>query len=532
MIPFFRQCIIIIQCGLIIFSVKAEVTTDGSLGYGAALPGPHYQISAGWGQQHGGNLFHSFKDFNLQSHESATFFGPDTVQNIISRVTGGNPSSIDGRIRSQIPNADMYLLNPNGIMFGPNAKLNVQGSFYASTVDYFQFEDGKRFNAKNPNNIILTVASIESFGFLKDSSPTTISVDGSELSVASKKTLSFISGGDINIINQAKLTAPVGKITLGSLQDINVNQAEFTARYGDISFISSKGINIDQAKLTAPLGRINFESVQNININQAEFTADYGSIFFKSVQGIDINQAKFAASYGITAFESLTGQDIKIKQTNLTTPYGEIFFVNSTDPSYFENLITAGNFNYRQYPLTFQFDSAFFADLIRANLTYFPSFLFYAVEEDLNKQGVYVDQVKLTDFPSEIFLVNLTDQYTKINSFFISKYEPVNNKGSNFSTIEKVKAKLISAFTMPIVFSVNKLLINQCAGLTREDLSTFFTYKGQKTRPTAPDDLKTHAIKATDILPFAAYKTNKSQIVTSFDKNLQPPRLRIGCAGK
>jgi len=427
MIPFFRQCIII-QCGLIIFSVKAEVTTDGSLGYGAALPGPHYQISAGWGQQHGGNLFHSFKDFNLQSHESATFFGPDTVQNIISRVTGGNPSNIDGRIRSQIPNADMYLLNPNGIMFGPNAKLDVQGSFYASTVDYFQFEDGKRFNAKNPNNSILTVASIESFGFLKDSSPTTISVDGSELSVASKKTLSFISGGDINIINQAKLTAPLGKIALRSPQDINVNQAEFTALYGNIDIVGLQDINIDQAKLTAPLGRIHLENVQNaknieniqgININQAEFTADYGRIFLRSVQSIDINQAKFAASYGSILFASLTGQDIKIKQTKLTTPYGRIDFVSSTDPSYYDNLLNA---SFTRYTLTFPFDSAFFADLIGRNLTYDPPsnpfsysfnpYIGFAIKQNLTEQGVYVDKVKLTDLPSEIFLVNLTSQDT------------------------------------------------------------------------------------------------------------------------
>ena len=88
-------------------SALAEVTLDGTLGRAGALPGPNYQIGADLGQQHGGNLFHSFQDFNLQSHESATFSGPDKVQNVISRVTGGNPSSIDGTLRSTIPNADM-----------------------------------------------------------------------------------------------------------------------------------------------------------------------------------------------------------------------------------------------------------------------------------------------------------------------------------------------------------------------------------------------------------------------------------------
>jgi len=87
------------------------------------------------GRQHGGNLFHSFQDFNLNSSESATFSGPNNVSNVISRVTGGNPSNIDGLIRSTMPNADMYFLNPYGIMFGPNAQLDVQGSFHASTAD-------------------------------------------------------------------------------------------------------------------------------------------------------------------------------------------------------------------------------------------------------------------------------------------------------------------------------------------------------------------------------------------------------------
>ena len=78
--------------------LSAQITLDGTLGRTGDLPGPHYQIGADLGQPHGGNLFHSFRDFNLQSHESATFSGPTNVQNIISRVTGGNPSSIDGTL--------------------------------------------------------------------------------------------------------------------------------------------------------------------------------------------------------------------------------------------------------------------------------------------------------------------------------------------------------------------------------------------------------------------------------------------------
>ncbi|OQW91876.1 MAG: hypothetical protein BWK78_03310, partial [Thiotrichaceae bacterium IS1] len=194
---------------LLAIASQAEVTLDGTLGKNGALPGPNYQIGADLGQQHGGNLFHSFQDFNLQNQESATFSGPANVQNIIGRVTGGNPSNIDGTLRSTIPNADLYLLNPYGIMFGPHAKLDVQGGFHASTADYLRLQDGGRFEARVPNNSLLTVAPVAAFGFL-DNAIGTISVIGhgevgsewkdqpTGLRVPEGKTLSLI-GGDLTL---------------------------------------------------------------------------------------------------------------------------------------------------------------------------------------------------------------------------------------------------------------------------------------------------------------------------------------------
>ncbi|MEK8018549.1 MAG: filamentous hemagglutinin N-terminal domain-containing protein, partial [Candidatus Parabeggiatoa sp.] len=193
---------------IISLSTPAQITTDGTLGSRANLPGPDYQIGADLGRQHGGNLFHSFPDFNLNSLESATFSGPNNVQNILSRVTGGNPSNIDGLIRSTIPNADFYFVNPYGIVFGENAQLDVQGSFHASTADYLRLGENGRFDARNPSDSILTVAPIESFGFL-DNSHGKIEVNGrgmlngsgtprALLQVPDGKSLSLI-GGDIHL---------------------------------------------------------------------------------------------------------------------------------------------------------------------------------------------------------------------------------------------------------------------------------------------------------------------------------------------
>jgi filamentous hemagglutinin family protein len=186
-------------CILLIISLPspAQITTDGTLGPALSLPGPDYQIGPNLGQQHGRNLFQSFQDFSLNRAESATFSGPNSVNNVISRVTGGKPSNLDGTIRSTIPNADMYFLNPYGIMFGPNARLDVQGSFHASTADYLRLGDGGRFDARNPSESLLTVAPIESFGFLSNS-PANISTQSSKLILAPEQTLSLI-GGDIHL---------------------------------------------------------------------------------------------------------------------------------------------------------------------------------------------------------------------------------------------------------------------------------------------------------------------------------------------
>jgi filamentous hemagglutinin family protein len=109
-----------------------HITVDGRFSPAQTLVGPNYSISAGLGKQVGSNLFHSFGQFGLSTGESAAFSGPATVNNVIGRVTGGNLSSIDGRIQSNIAGANLYLINPSGIVFGPHATVNVSGSFHAA----------------------------------------------------------------------------------------------------------------------------------------------------------------------------------------------------------------------------------------------------------------------------------------------------------------------------------------------------------------------------------------------------------------
>jgi len=168
-----NHCLFII----LYFSVvplHAEIVTDGTLGQVTTLPGSNYVISDTLGQQVGGNLFHSFQFFNINTGETATFTGSLSVENILARVTGGNRSFIDGTLRSDIPNANLYLLNPNGILFGENAQLDVMGSFHASTADYLGLGENGRFSVRYPSQSLLTVAPPEAFGFLQPPTPITL----------------------------------------------------------------------------------------------------------------------------------------------------------------------------------------------------------------------------------------------------------------------------------------------------------------------------------------------------------------------
>ena len=181
-----------VVCALLPAAVDAQITIDGSLrpGTAGAVAGPNFVVDSSVGRTVGNNLFHSFGQFNVGAGESATFTGPASIANVISRVTGGQLSSIDGLVdtRSFMPVANFFLLNPAGIMLGPGASLNVGGAFHLSTADYVCLGSGGcladptagKFFASLGRGDVLTVAAPAAFGFLGP--PTgSIVVNGSNL---------------------------------------------------------------------------------------------------------------------------------------------------------------------------------------------------------------------------------------------------------------------------------------------------------------------------------------------------------------
>lgn len=218
-----RSFLLVYTTGLVFgFPAHAAVTLDGTLGPPGPLPGPSYAIPDSVGQTRGTNLFHSFGQFSLTSTETATFSGAPSIQNIISRVTGGSVSSIDGRISSQISGANLYLINPSGVVFGPNASLDVSGSFHVSTADHLRLADGGIFHASSPGASNLTVAPPAAFGFLTTApAPIRMQQGSNTLSVPTGQTLSLV-GGNIDIVGpggfgNATLVANSGRINLISV---------------------------------------------------------------------------------------------------------------------------------------------------------------------------------------------------------------------------------------------------------------------------------------------------------------------------
>ena len=297
---------------------RAQITIDGSLRPNTAGPltGPNYVVGAGLGRTVGNNLFHSFGQFNVQTGESATFTGPSSIGNVISRVTGGQVSSIDGLIdsRTSMPNASFFLLNPAGIMLGPSASLNVGGAVHLSTADYLCLgaagcladpAAGKFFSNLSGGDVF-TVAPPAAFGFLGP--PTgSIAVNGSQLfsDPSLAQTVSLV-GGEVQIAG-ATLSAPGGRVQL-----VSANSAgEVPISTLDVRSFSALGsitVTASSVDVSGDAGGSVVIRGGNLTIDTTAITAATGSVDGAAV-GIELTAKGSLSITNGSALTSLTSGD-------------------------------------------------------------------------------------------------------------------------------------------------------------------------------------------------------------------------------
>ncbi|MCV6636331.1 filamentous hemagglutinin N-terminal domain-containing protein [Candidatus Albibeggiatoa sp. nov. NOAA] len=282
-----------------------------------------YDIRQELGQTVGTNLFHSFEQFDLQQGEIAQFSGDPTIQNIITRITGGQPSFINGTLRSTIPHADFYFLNPYGVTFGASAQLDVLGSFHVSTADYLKLSDDGEFHARTPAQDILTAAPVSHFGFLTDA-PADISIQQSQLSLQDNSTFSII-GGDMQI-QQAQLTAPNGHFNLISIQQkglVNISNAQPFEQQGTIQVTDNTNINVNGTGS----GSIFIQAGQ-LKVNNAQLQANtLGAMDGQGIQ-LNVNQSiqltGKQAEIASRSFGQGDAGDIKVNTSALTVNQGQL----------------------------------------------------------------------------------------------------------------------------------------------------------------------------------------------------------------
>jgi filamentous hemagglutinin family protein len=234
------------------------------------------EIPQSQGTTVGNNLFHSFSTFNINSGESALFTGSSTLSNIISRVTGASASTIDGALDHNMPNASFWLLNPNGILFGPNASLPTMGAFHATTADYLLFEEGGRFgaDASLPENNVLRMSDPSAFGFIGSHSGS-IAVEKSKLITTQGADLSLV-GGDIDV-NEGMMATDQGNINLLSVS--SVGEALISTHGIDIEAFSQSGaIKIKESVIRANNAFVEKPGANAISIQGGELVVENSKI--------------------------------------------------------------------------------------------------------------------------------------------------------------------------------------------------------------------------------------------------------------
>jgi filamentous hemagglutinin family protein len=348
----------------------AQIIPDATLPTNSTVPGGCTLCTITDGTQVVGNLFHSFSQFSVPTGGEAFFDNPSTVTNIITRVTGGTTSTIDGLIRAN-GTANLFLLNPNGIVFGPNASLDLRGSFIASTANSLRFSDGSEFSAVNPQAPPLLIVNVP-FGLQYGANPAPIRVEepgngvfvdpsnfefvrfgAPGLQVLPGQTLALV-GGDVAVPG-GSLSALGGRVEVGSVQSAGLvtltpDGLGWRLGYDGISNFGSINLSqnavIDVAAPTGTGGEIRIQGERVTLIDGSTLLADTrgavrgGDIWVTASESLEI------IGIGEDAFGPLLPSSIltDVSPTGATGQGGNITIVTRTLRVADGGFVSAGTF--------------------------------------------------------------------------------------------------------------------------------------------------------------------------------------------
>jgi filamentous hemagglutinin family protein len=264
-----------------------------------------YEITGGTRPNNGANLFHSFKDFSIEFGDTARFIHQPGVENIITRITGGSPSLINGTIGTLIQGstdrgrANLFMINPKGIIFGENAKLDIGGSFLGSTADSIKFADDSEFSTNPIANPILTISV--PIGLQYGSNPnSTIRVNGS---------------GNGLILNQDY-----------SLDRTNrLDGLHYENTQGQTLALVGGNVVMDGGNVTLPEGRVELWSVKN---GQVLLGNSNGRLQLQPGQGIKYGNIELANAASVDTSGN-SGGSIQVRGGNVTLKDGSVMVTDT-----------------------------------------------------------------------------------------------------------------------------------------------------------------------------------------------------------
>ncbi|MGF1539013.1 MAG: filamentous hemagglutinin N-terminal domain-containing protein [Pleurocapsa sp.] len=283
-----------LNCG----SLQAQITSDGTVDTRIDTVNNVTEITGG--ARANSNLFHSFAEFSLATGQTAFFNHSLEIGNIISRVTGGNISNIDGLIKAN-GNANLILINPSGINFGANARLDIGGSFLGTTAESLIFADGTVFSATDTQvEPMLTISVPLGLQLGQNSGAINVSGEGHNLTVADP------------------LFSP---ITFGESSGLRVKAGGTLALVG-------RDVTVDGGTIAAPGGRIELGSIAE-GIVDLDFNNSNLSLGYENITAEEDIQLRSQALIDASGTTSIPGGTIQVKGKQLSLNDGSLLLVQN-----------------------------------------------------------------------------------------------------------------------------------------------------------------------------------------------------------